>query len=199
MDLNLIWQTALIFLVGTFYLRISGRKSIAQMTMPQTIIMIALGTLLIQPVTGHGLWTTFGLAAILVIALVVTEYFQIKSDKLESIISGKSIPIIQEGKIIEANLKKLRLTVDKLETRLRQVGITSINDVQTATMEVSGLLGYTLKPEKQPATKEDIEKLIQMIQQKKPVPSLTSSQTKGDIFKEVINEGSSSPPPEHLQ
>lgn len=66
MDLNLIWQTFLIYLVGTILLRIGGRKTISQMTIPQTVMMIAIGTLLIQPVAGRGLWTTFGIATLLV-------------------------------------------------------------------------------------------------------------------------------------
>lgn len=199
LELNLIWQVILIFAVGTLFLRIGGRKSISQMTMPQTIIMVALGTLLIQPVTGHGLWTTFGVAAVLIAALVITEYIQIKSDKMESIISGKSVAVIQNGAINEKNLKKLRLTADKLETRLRQVGITSIGDVEMATLEVSGQLGYTLKPEKQPATKEDIQQLIQAIQNGNYIFSNSHSQAQENIFTEVANKGSSTPPPEHLQ
>ena len=103
MDLNLIWQTLLIFIVGTFYLRISGRRTISQMTMPQTVIMIAIGTLLIEPVSGKGLWTTFLLAGILVLSLIVTEYIELKFDKAETIISGKAIPVIQKGTIMESN------------------------------------------------------------------------------------------------
>lgn len=198
MDLNLIWQVILIFAVGTLLLRIGGRKSISQMTMPQTIIMIGLGTLLIQPVTGQGLWTTFGIAAILIATLVVTEYIQVKSDGMESIISGKSVAVIENGTVNEKNLKKLRLTVDKLETRLRQAGITSINDVQTATLEVSGQVGYTLKPGKQPATKEDIQQLMQAIQNGNYFYSNNQTQAQDDIFTEVTNKDSSAPRPEHL-
>lgn len=197
MDYNLIWQTILIFAVGTFLLRIGGRKSIAQMTMPETIIMIAFGTLIIQPVTGYGLIPTFVVGGLLIAALIVTEYIQLKSDGAESIISGQSLVVIQNGSINESNLKKLRLSVDKLETRLRQHGITSISDVQTATLEVSGQLGYTLKPLKQPATKEDIQNLMQLIQNGNVITN--NSQTKDNIFSEVINKGSSPPPPEHLQ
>ena len=61
MDFNLIWQTILIFIVGTFYLRVSGRKTISQMTIPQTVLVIAIGTLLIDPVTRKGFWATFSL------------------------------------------------------------------------------------------------------------------------------------------
>jgi uncharacterized membrane protein YcaP (DUF421 family) len=162
--MNLVGETILIFIVGTILLRIGGRKSISQMTIPQTIIMIAIGTLLIQPVTGHGLWTTFGLAAILILCLLATEYLQLKFDKSETAISGKAVPVIVNGNIDMDNLKKLRLTVDKLESRFRQAGISSMKDVQYATLEPSGQLGYMLKQAKQPATKEDIQQLISLLQ-----------------------------------
>jgi len=196
MDLNLIWQTLLIFIVGTIFLRISGRKTISQITIPQTVIMIAIGTLLIQPVTGRGLWTTFGLAGILVLSLILIEYIQFKFDKAETAVSGKAIPVIQNGVLIENNLKKLRLTVDKLEERLRQVGITSISDVQYGTIESNGQLGYTLIPEKQPATKQDIQNLIMVIQYGQLIN--TNTQAQDNLFTETISKNNDNIP-KHLQ
>lgn len=189
MDLNLIWQTVLIFVVGTLVLKISGRKSISQMTIPQTVIMIAIGTLLIQPVTGNGLWPTLGVAAILVLCLILTEYIQMKFDGAESLVSGKAVPVIENGILLEKNLKNLRLPVDKLEARLRQAGISSINDVQFATIESSGQLGYTLREEKQPATKEDIQNLIQLLQNGQ-ISSRQNSQTSNqdNIFTETLSK-----------
>ena len=52
--LTLIWQTVGVIVIGTLLLRIAGRKSISQMTMAQVIVMIGLGTLIIQPITGNG-------------------------------------------------------------------------------------------------------------------------------------------------
>ncbi|GEN83550.1 DUF421 domain-containing protein [Sporosarcina luteola] len=178
-----IWETILIFIVGTILLRFGGRKSISQMTIPQTIIMIAIGTLLIQPVSGHGLWTTLGLAALLILCLIVTEMLQLKSDKSETVISGKAVPVIVNGAIDTANLKKLRLTVDKLEARFRQAGISSMKDVQYATLEASGQLGYMLKESKQPATKEDIQRLISLIQNGELA---TNQPTTNNIFTETL-------------
>lgn len=197
MDFTLIWQTILIFIVGTFYLRISGRKTISQMTIPQTVLVIAIGTLLIDPVTRKGFWATFFLAGILVLSLILTEYIQLKFDKAETIISGKAVPVIENGALLVANMKKLRLTVDKLEERLRQVGITSIEDVQYATMESNGQLGYTLKPEKQPATKEDIQNLIALIQTGQPLDM--NNETKQNIFAETITKKNKYEVPKKLQ
>ena len=197
MDFTLIWQTILIFIVGTFYLRISGRKTISQMTIPQTVLVIAIGTLLIDPVTRKGFWASFILAGILVLSLVFTEFIELKFDKAETIISGKAVPVIENGTLLAANMKKLRLTVDKLEERLRQVGITSIEDVQYATMESNGQLGYTLKPEKQPATKEDIQNLIALIQTGQTLN--VNNKSKNNIFVETITKKNTQEVPKKLQ
>jgi uncharacterized membrane protein YcaP (DUF421 family) len=197
MDLNLIWQTLLIFIVGTIILKISGRKTISQMTIPQTVIMIAIGTLLIQPVSGRGLWTTFAIAGLLVLCLMITEFIQLKFDIVETTISGKAVPVIENGTLIENNLKKLRLPVDKLEERLRQAGISSIRDVQYATLESNGQLGYTLKSEKQPATKEeDIQNLINLIQNGHLLT--TNNQLQDNIFTETLYKNTDDIP-KHLQ
>ncbi len=160
MELNWIWQSILIFYVGTFILRIGGRKSISQMTISQTVVMIGLGSLLIQPVSGKGLFVTFAVGLLLSLLMILSEYLAVKVDFLETIFSGKAVIVIQNGQPILKNLRSLRLSIDKLETRLRQAGISSLEDVQYATLEVSGQLGYELKESKKPVTKEDFQVLM---------------------------------------
>lgn len=169
MDLNWIWQSILIFFVGTFILRLGGRKSISQMTISQTVVMIGMGSLLIQPITGNGLFITFLAALLLSVLMVTMEYLEVKVDFLESLFSGKAVIVIENGNLNIKNMKKLRLTVDRLETRLRQAGISSINDVKYATIEVSGQIGYELKDDKKPLTKEDFRTLMAEISEMKKV------------------------------
>lgn len=160
MELSWIWHAILIFFIGTFILRVGGRKSISQMTISQTIVMIGLGSLLIQPVSGKGLFITFSAAFLLTLLMVLTEYLEIKIDLLETIFSGKAVIVVKNGQPIYKNLRKLRLSIDRLETRLRQAGISSLDDVKYATLEVSGQLGYELKESKKPITKEDFNLLM---------------------------------------
>ncbi|HGG0417585.1 TPA: DUF421 domain-containing protein [Clostridium sporogenes] len=190
MNLNWIWQTILIFIVGTFILRIGGRKSISQMTIAQTIVMIGLGTLLIQPVSGKGLTITFFVAAILIVLMIITEYLEIKVDFLETLFSGKAVIVIENGKPNINNLRKLRLTIDRLETRLRQSGISSIDDVKYATLEVSGQLGYELKDNKKPLTKDDFNILMAEISQIKEtlrnnIKPQVNKNNENNIFQEI--------------
>ncbi|QTD39911.1 DUF421 domain-containing protein [Sporosarcina sp. Te-1] len=184
-----IWKTLLVFLVATVLLRISGRKSISQMTIPQVVVMFSLGTLIIQPVIGHGLWTTFGIAAILIACLIVTEWVELKFDKSETVITGKGKPVIIDGQLQVENMKKMRLTVDLLEARLRQIGDASLEDIKNATLESNGQLGYELREEKQPATKQDIQNLMRLLKSGELKPA-NNEATANNLFTETITEQS---------
>ncbi|URZ03147.1 hypothetical protein CLROS_038900 [Clostridium felsineum] len=59
MEFNRILETIIIFFSGTLILRIAGRKSISQMTMAQTIVMISLGALLVGPIVSKELLQLF--------------------------------------------------------------------------------------------------------------------------------------------
>lgn len=190
MDLNWIWQSILIFFVGTFILRLGGRKSISQMTISQTVVMIGMGSLLIQPITGNGLFITFLAALLLSVLMVTMEYLEVKVDFLESLFSGKAVIVIENGNLNIKNMRKLRLTVDRLETRLRQAGISSINDVKYATIEVSGQIGYELKDNKKPLTKEDFRTLMAEISEMKKVVEVyikpqNNKRGENNIFEEI--------------
>lgn len=178
-----IWKAVLIIIVGTFILRIAGRKSISQMTLSQTVIMVAIGSLLIQPVSGKNIWVTFGVGAVLVSTLFIMEWLQVKVDFMEKYLTGRSVAIIVNGVLQEKEMKRLRFTVDQLEMKLRQQNVTSISDIESATLEPNGQVGIELKEKKKPATKQDIEHLRDELLSLKAV--LKEAPEQGNIFKEI--------------
>jgi len=189
-NLHWIWQTIIIFYVGRLILRFAGRKSISQMTITQVIVMIGIGSLLIQPIAEHGLTRTLAAGFLITALMIITEYLEIKFDFLETISTGKALIVIDHGELNIKSLKTLRMSVDRLETRLRQSGIPSIEDVKYATIEVSGQLGYELKESKKPMTKEDFNLLLGEIAQLKKQMGLntTDSQPKEDQDNNIFNE-----------
>ncbi|GAA4061204.1 hypothetical protein GCM10022410_05320 [Amphibacillus indicireducens] len=125
--------------------------------------------------------------------MIATEYIEMKFDLTETISTGKAKIVIENGQLNIANLKKLRMSVDRLETRLRQSGITSIEDVKHATIEFSGLLGYELQEDKQAATKAEIKELLDEITHLKQALGVMMKPAKqerqsSNIFTEVKNK-----------
>ncbi|WMJ85859.1 DUF421 domain-containing protein [Anaerocolumna sp. MB42-C2] len=188
MDYSWIWETFLIFVSGKIILRIGGRKSISQMTITQTIVMIGIGSLLIQPIAEKNVLVTLLVALEFTLLMVISEYLEIKFDAFETFSSGKAVIIIENGILNLKNMKKLRLTTDRLETRLRQNGVSSIEDVKTATIEVSGQIGYELKDDKKPITKEDFVTMMAEVTELKNLMKgyqNTKNKSNNNIFDEI--------------
>ncbi|MBB5174280.1 DUF421 domain-containing protein [Texcoconibacillus texcoconensis] len=203
MDFHWIWKAILIVFVGTLLLRLAGRKSISQMTVAQTVIMISIGTLMIQPVSEKSIWITFCIAGILILTLLIIEFSQIKINALEKFFSGQAVVIIENGQLHQKNLQKIRLTVDKLEMRLRQKDVQRIGDVQLATLEPNGEIGILLKPEAQYATKADLQMIMDLIETKIPTPSSSDKIVQPNheeaIFSEVKSKEKNNNTPEKLE
>lgn len=152
--------------------------------------MVGIGSLLIQPIAGKSIIETLLVALLFTLLMVITEYLEVKFDVLETFFSGKAVIVIENGTLNIKNIRKLRMTVDRLETRLRQNGVSSIEDVKSATIEVSGQLGYELKDEKKPITKEDFITIMSQISEVKKLMEgnqMTKAQSSksNNIFEEV--------------
>lgn len=203
--MNFIWQSAILILSGILLLRIAGRKSIAQMTLAQTVVMLSLGTIIVQPIVEKSMLKAIGGAAIFVLAILVLEYLQLKFNGFEKFLTGKSKIVINNGQLDTKQLKKLRLTADQLEMRLRNAGISTIKDVKTATIEPNGQLGYELQEDAKPLTVGDFKQLMELYmpsfsQTSVPTQDLhnkVSSNPSSDIFEEI--EHHSKPNPKYLQ
>ncbi|MDE5414738.1 DUF421 domain-containing protein [Alkalihalobacterium chitinilyticum] len=188
MDFHWVWKAIIIVFVGIMILRLGGRKSISQLTVSQTVIMISIGNLMIQPVSERNIWITFLIALLLVLTLIFIEFLQVKSDKIESFFTGKSIVVIEDGVINTKNLKKLRLTIDQLEMRLRQSNVQHISQVKWATVEVSGQLGLILDEQSQVATKKDIQAVLDYIHAMHPAGQPPPNITQGNNYPTLFTE-----------
>jgi uncharacterized membrane protein YcaP (DUF421 family) len=179
MDVDWIWKSALLVIAGMVLLRISGRKSISQMSVATTVIMISIGTTIVQPIANDELWKAIGSAAIFIVCLIIIEYLQLKYNWIERVLSGRSKVIIENGQLNTNNLRSVRMSVDQVEMMLRQQGISNIKDVKTATLEPNGQIGYELMRHAKPITIGELERILGLASK--------GNMDSSDLFQEVIN------------
>lgn len=199
MELDFIWKAFVLIVSGILLLRVAGRKSISQMTLAQTIVMISIGTIIVQPVVEKSVWKAIIGAGVFVAAIVIIETLELKINFFEKFITGKSKVVIQNGKLNIKTLKKMRLTVDQLEMRMRNKGISKIEDIKMATVEPNGQLGYELMDDAKPLTVGEFKKVLNdylpamlMKMEEKPASA------KPDIFQE-LNKSNKQHNPKYLQ
>jgi uncharacterized membrane protein YcaP (DUF421 family) len=158
------------------------------MTLAQTIVMISIGTIIVQPIVEKSVMKAVIGAAIFVASIIIIEFLEVKFNSFEKFITGKSKIVIENGTLNTQNLKKLSLTVDQLEMRMRNHGISKIEDIKIATIEPNGLLGYELNDNAKPLTVGEFKKLLDLylplIQGAKDAKQIPP-QEKGNIFEEI--------------
>ncbi len=153
------WLEIVLRALSTFVMlfvitRILGKKQISQLTFLEFIIGITLGELAGFLSTDVEANFLHGAIALLVWFIVPfgLEFLMLKSKKLRQIIEGGGRVVIKEGKVLEDNMKKERLSADELLEQLRGKNVFNFADVEFAVMETNGELSVLLKKDKQPLT-----------------------------------------------
>ncbi|UFJ42041.1 DUF421 domain-containing protein [Brevibacillus humidisoli] len=158
-------QVLMILTAGVILLRLSGKRSIAQLTVPEAVLMIAIGTLMIQPVASKSVWVAIYGGFMLVVGMVSLSYLQIVFPRLRKWIYGVPSVLVTNGQIDVAEMKRAKMTIDQLEMRLRQLQIGNIADVKMAVLEPSGYLSVVQTEAKKAAQKEDIQNVLNKLEQ----------------------------------
>lgn len=153
----------IMIVIGFIAMRFVGRKSLSKMTIAQSVIMIAIGSILVEPVKQKDVVLTTISIFVFVVVLILLEWLTYYSEKFEKWFIGDRKVIIEDGIINQKNIKKLRMTNDILEMTLRTKGISNPEHVKKATLEANGHIGYELKDEYKTMNKKELKGNIDMV------------------------------------
>ena len=138
-----------IFLFGFIYLltRVGGRRELSSLEPFDLILLIVLGDAVQQGLTQDDYSLTGAFLAIGTIAILqlTVSYANFRFPKLRPVLDGEPIVVVQDGKPIEKNLRRERVTIEDLAAAARQQHIAKIDDVQWAVMETSGAISFIKK------------------------------------------------------
>jgi uncharacterized membrane protein YcaP (DUF421 family) len=134
--------------------RIIGKRQIRQLTYIEYIVGISIGSIAAFMATEMDGPIYHSIIALTIFAMfpVVMEWLSLKSKVIRDFVEGKSTILIKDGKILEDNLKKERMTVEDLMEHLRMKNAFKVADVEFAVMETTGEVSVLLKSQHQPVT-----------------------------------------------
>ncbi|WP_099364236.1 DUF421 domain-containing protein [Fredinandcohnia onubensis] len=94
------------------------------------------------------------------LVLILLFYFfmvlSFRSRSLRKLLSGRPTVLIEKGKLLDKNMKKIKFSIDDLNQYLRERNIFNISEVEYALLEVSGELSVLKKTQFQNITKQDL-------------------------------------------
>ena len=140
-------RSAVIFVFIYVLMRIIGRRELSSLEPFDLILLVVLGDSVQQAVTQDDYSVTGAFIVVSTIALlqVFVSYLNFRSPRLRPVIDGEPIVIVQDGKVIERNVRRERLTQEDLAEAARLQQIASLEDVQWAVLETSGEITFIEK------------------------------------------------------
>lgn len=151
---EVILRTLVAAVVLFIITRLLGKRQISQLSFFEYTTGITIGSLAAYISLDVDVKWYIGLVAVGVWFLISmgVEYLQLKSKRFRRWIDSTSTVLIKDGKILEGNLKKERLTNEELLEQLRKKSIFKTAEVEFAVMEPDGQINALLKTEHQPLT-----------------------------------------------
>jgi uncharacterized membrane protein YcaP (DUF421 family) len=136
-----------LFVFVFFLTRVMGRRELSSLAPFDLILLIVLGDAIQQGLTQDDYSLTGAMIAVSTIALlqVSTSYLSFRSRTLRRVFEGEPIVLLQDGELIESNLRRERLTRDEVEEQARRQQIASLADVKWAVLEPSGNVSFIAK------------------------------------------------------
>ncbi len=145
--MDIVGRGVVVFVFLYLLMRVPARRELSSLEPFDLIFLIILGDAVQQGLTQDdysltGAMLGVGTSGILQAA---TSDANFRFPRLRSFLDGQPLVVVQDGKPIEKNLKRERLTMDDLAEAARHEGIAKLDDVAWAVMETSGMITFIKK------------------------------------------------------
>lgn len=152
--LNILIRSFLAFVILFALAKLFGKRQISQLTYIEYIVGISIGSIaafMATDMDGPMYHSLISLAIFSALPILL-EFLSLKSKHVRDFVDGQSTILIKDGKVLEDNLKKERITSEELLEHLRMKDVFKVADVEFAVMETNGVVSVLLKADQQPIT-----------------------------------------------
>ena len=145
--MDIVLRGIFVFFALYVLMRVIGRRELSKLEPFDLILLIILGDAVQQGLTQDDYSLTGSMLAIVTIAVlqIAVSFLNFRFPRLRPVLNGEPVVVVQDGKPIERNLKRERLTLDDLAESARMQGIGSLDEVAWGVLETSGAISFIKK------------------------------------------------------
>jgi uncharacterized membrane protein YcaP (DUF421 family) len=142
--MDLVIRATAVFLVILVVTRAVGRRELSSMEPFDLILLVVIGDLVQQGVTQSDNSVTGAVTVICTMAVLTlsTAYLSFRFRRLRPLLEGEPVMLIADGRLLERNLKRQRMTLEELAAEARQQSIGSLDEVRYAVLESNGKVSF---------------------------------------------------------
>ena len=146
--MDVVLRAVVIYVVVFAFTRALGRRELSTLQPFDLILLIVIGDLIQSGVTQNDLSVTGVLLVLCTIGImqVLTSYAGFRFRRLRPVLQGEPIVLVENGRLIDRNMRRERLTLDDLAEKARLSEIGSISEIRWAVLETNGDISFITQP-----------------------------------------------------
>ena len=150
-------RTLILYSLLILVIRLMGKRQIGQMEASEFVVTMLVANLASIPMQDEGIPLFFGMIPILTVLgmELCLSALSLRSIRLRRLLCGKPVILIENGRILQENLRKTRVTIDELTGLLRLKDVMDLRSVRYAILETNGSLSVFPYAEEKPASAAD--------------------------------------------
>lgn len=151
-------RTIILYICVITAMRIMGKRTIGEMNPTELVVSIMISDLASVPMQSKSTPLFEGVVPIftLVVLELLSAFLIMKSRTVKRILVGRSCRVVKNGKMLENEMARLRVTIDDLEEQARIAGFTSLDEVNEIIIETNGQVSVLPKEASRPLTPSDL-------------------------------------------
>ena len=157
--LTIFLRAVLLYGISIWAVRMMGKRQIGQLQPYELVAAILIADLAAGPIAGSDTPLLYGIVPIVALMLMHSAFSMLgmKFPAFRRLLNGSSRILIENGQINYGELSRVCMTVSDLMEDVRENGVLSISDVQTAVLETNGTLSVFPCAAARPLTPEDMQ------------------------------------------
>jgi len=138
--LGIIARTLVIYLVILAGLRLSGKREIGQMTVFDLVVLLLIANAVQNAMVGPDTSLLGGILAALVLLGVnaAVARLRLTSPGLRRLVEGSPTLLVLHGEVVLEHMRREGIDQESLLAALREHGVSDINEVEMAVLEIDG-------------------------------------------------------------
>ncbi len=158
-EVGVVASRALFSLVTLFFItKIIGKKQVSELSLFDYVISISIGNFAAEISMNIDVQIMNGFIAVIIFGFIATfvSILTMKSIKIRRFFIGSPTIIIENGKFIYKNLKRVKMDINDFLEATRIAGYFDVSQIKYALMEANGQISFLPKDEYNPVTVKDM-------------------------------------------
>jgi uncharacterized membrane protein YcaP (DUF421 family) len=142
--MDIVLRAIIVYLLVFAFTRALGRRDLSTLQPFDLILLVVIGDLIQSGVTQNDLSITGVLLVVCTIGIlqVGISYLGFRFRRMRPVLQGEPIVLVENGQLIDRNMRRERLTLDDLAEKARLSEIASIADIKWAVLETNGEISF---------------------------------------------------------